>query len=504
VDAASKARQEDGGGAFLENGSAVLEALRLAGVGVWRWRIGTDRLEWTRNLPDVHVLSEAAFDGTLDSFRRDIHPDDSERVWEAIGRSVETGVPYRVAYRTAPRQDSQPIWIEASGGRVTGPDGAAYLTGVCHDVSARIESELELKRRLAQQRAVEQLGSFALSEPPLQQMLERTVATAAEVLDVPLAKILRFSDSADHLVLQAGVGWQEGLVGTATVHIDDDAQAGYTLKQEHPVIVADLLTETRFKGPSLLRRHDVRSGMSVVVPGDQKRPFGVLSIHDTQLRRFDAADSEFLASLANIVATSARQHAAAEHRQLLIREMAHRAGNMLQLVSTIANQTFSGTADIPAARHAFAERLGSLSRANYLVAKGGWTSTRFAQLAEETLQPFRERLSLEGRDILLPPELCFDLGLVLHELATNSAKYGSLAKPTGTVTLSWSLARAPDGVETFTLVWDDPLTTDPTPDRGPGFGSRLLSALVERKWAGRTELATDAGYRMTISVALPA
>jgi two-component sensor histidine kinase len=93
---------------------------------------------------------------------------------------------------------------------------------------------------------------------------------------------------------------------------------------------------------------------------------------------------------------------------------------------------------------------------------------------------------------------------VLHELATNSAKYGSLAKPTGTVTLSWSLARAPDGVETFTLVWDDPLTTDPTPDRGPGFGSRLLSALVERKWAGRTELATDAGYRMTISVALPA
>jgi two-component sensor histidine kinase len=482
---------------FLRDSAPVLEGLRLGEIGVWRWRIDTDQLEWTENLEQVHDLPRGSFDGTLASFQRDIHPDDVDAVWRSIELTVATGHPYRAVYRTAPRPDKPPLWIETSGGIITAADGTRFLTGICIDVTDRVRNELELKRRLRQQQAIERCGSFALGQTDFQITLQRATETAADVLDVPLAKVLRFSDSADKLLLAAGVGWREGLVGTATVGIDQESQAGFTLMQGSPVIVADLATETRFSGPPLLHEHHVRSGMSVVIPGSETRPFGVLGIHTTERRTFDQADLDFLVSIANIIANSARHHAAEAQRSLLVREMAHRAGNMLQLVSTIANQTFGSGQDLIAARRSFNQRLGSLSRANHLVARGGWTSTRFIAVLEETLQPFRERLTLHGRDVLLPPELCFDLGLILHELATNSAKYGTLGAGEGQIAIDWTLADDGGRAEIFSFSWKDPARAPETSKISSGFGSKLLTALIERKWHGSIEVDTSAGYRFT-------
>jgi hypothetical protein len=72
----------------------------------------------------------------------------------------------------------------------------------------------------------------------------------------------------------AGVGWQEGLVNYAIVGADLDSQAGYTLVSQKPVIVEDLRKETRFRGPALLHKHGVVSGISVVIHGIDQ-PFGV-------------------------------------------------------------------------------------------------------------------------------------------------------------------------------------------------------------------------------------
>lgn len=358
-----------------------------------------------------------------------------------------------------------------------------------------------MERRLAQQKAVARFGSFALSESDLGKVLDDAVGIAAEVLDVPLAKILQFSDTADHLVLRAGIGWADGLVGHGVVGIERSSQAGFTLLANQPVIVTDLLTETRFNGPPLLHDHEVRSGISVVIRGSSVRPFGVFGIHTTELRDFDQTDAQFLQSLANIVASAARQVAAADHQTLLVREMAHRAGNMLQLVNSIATQTFSPDADTLMAKHAFSERLSALARSNYVVARGGWTSTRFADLVEETLKPFGQRVKTLGRDILLPPELCFDMGLVLHELATNSVKYGSLGRDYGTIGVEWSLHPGSDQSRLFRFDWNDPESTVSGPiSKGSGFGSKLMSALIERKWSGVVTIADACPFRITFSI----
>jgi two-component sensor histidine kinase len=484
---------------FLEDSEAVLDGLYMGKVGIWRWRVDSDELQWTRNLEQVHDLPAGSFTGTLSSFQRDIHPDDAAAVWKAIMASVETGDSYRAVYRTAPRQAAEPLWIETSGGMVVGADGARYLTGACLDVTARVRNELELERRLRQQKAIERLGSIALVEQDFQNTMQRAVETAADVLDAPLAKILQFSDNADSLVLKAGIGWDAGLMGKATVGIEKESQAGYTLLSGGPVIVADLLRETRFNKPALLHDYQVRSGVSVVIPGSETRPFGVFGVHTTELRKFDQADVEFLLSLANIVANSARHHSAEAQRTLLVREMAHRAGNLLQLVVSIANQTFGKGREIEGAKRSFNERLGSLSRANNLVAQGGWTSTRFISLLRETLEPFLERLVLDGRDVLLSPELCFDLALILHELATNSVKYGTLGKPAGQVVLSWDVSASADA-SLFRFVWDDPSDSPAQKAHGGGFGSKLLTVLIERKWRGVTRTEADQGYRFSFEI----
>jgi PAS domain S-box-containing protein len=487
--------------AFLNDSRSLIEGIRMGGVGVWRWKIESEVLEWSENLERLHGLSAGAFDGTLASFRRDIHPEDVQGVWNCIQNTLLTGDSYRAVYRTPPRTGDDTLWIEASGGIVTDDEGARYLTGICQNVTTRVRGEKELQSRLRQQRAIEQFGSFALAETNFQKVLDSAVAVAAEILDLPLTKILQFADAADHLILQAGLGWQEGLVGSACVGIEKESQAGFTLMSDGPVIVTDLLSETRFSGPQLLHDHGVRSGMSVVIAGMDRRPFGVFGVHDTKSRTFAPSELEFFISLANIVANSARQHAADAHRDLLLREMAHRAGNMLQLVSTIANQTFAGD-DIDAARASFSERLGSLSRANYLVAQGGWTSTRIVMLLEQALQPFLARLKFSGRDVLLPPDLSFDLGLIVHELATNSAKYGALGSGSGVVEVRWRMSGNSDDGRMLSIVWDDPISSPVSEARRMGFGSKLLVALIERKWGGEISVERAQGYRCTFTLRL--
>lgn len=437
-----------------------------------------------RNLEIVHHLPPGSFDGTLSTFQRDIHPDDATRVWQAIRESITTGQPYRAVYRTAPRPGQPVLWIETSGEVTTAPDGVLYLTGVCVDASDRVKDKEALERRLAQQNAVARFGSYALNEEKFASILDAAVQIAAEILRVPLTKILQFADTADHLVLRAGIGWSGGIVGRGKVGIERASQAGYTLLDRGPVIVRDLPNETRFDGPQLLHDHQVRSGISVVIPGSNIRPFGVFGIHDRELREFDENDAEFLQSLANIVAGAARQAAAADHQMLLVREMAHRAGNMLQLVNSMASQTFGEDADPTVARKSFSERLSALARANYVVSRGGWTSTRFEELVADTLEPYGDRVKANGRDILLPPELCFDIGLVLHELATNSTKYGTLGEKDGAVVVEWSIGDGADGSRLFRLNWDDPLSPSKISTSRTGFGSKLMTAIVERKWSG--------------------
>ncbi|MDP8943463.1 MAG: EAL domain-containing protein [Actinomycetota bacterium] len=178
------------------------------------------------------------------------------------------------------------------------------------------EAEQRQKERAMQQAAVVELGRRALAgaDPPA--LMEQAASLVSETLAVEYSEVLELLPDGDALLLRAGTGWGEGRVGTATVLAGVESPAGLALRSGEPVIVQDLGAELRFSGVSLLLEHGIASGMSVVIPGPGRRPFGVLGAHSSSGRRFTPDDAVFLEAMANLLASAIeRRHADEASRQ---------------------------------------------------------------------------------------------------------------------------------------------------------------------------------------------
>jgi PAS domain S-box-containing protein len=178
----------------------------------------------------------------------------------------------------------------------------------------RSHAERRLETRAEQQHRLAELGQEALAGESLETLFEQAVTALTETLGVEYAKVLEYRPERDDLLLRAGVGWRDGLVGEATVGIDDDSQAGYTLGSTEPVVVEDLRTESRFRGPPLLTDHGVVSGLSVLV-GSPDDPWGVLGAHTTERVRFTDDAVDFVRTVANILGAAIEKRAATRKRE---------------------------------------------------------------------------------------------------------------------------------------------------------------------------------------------
>ncbi|PSP83804.1 PAS sensor protein [Halobacteriales archaeon QS_6_64_34] len=187
-------------------------------------------------------------------------------------------------------------------------DGAVFAAlGMSQEITERKEYEQQLQRRIRQQEAVATLGRQALETEDLDELMADTARLVADVLDNDYSKVLDLAPDGQELRLRQGVGWTDGIVGSATVSAtENDSQAAYTLASADPVRVDDLATEERFSGPDLLTDHDVRSGISTII-GSVDDPWGILGTHDTEPKEFSQQDVAFVESVANILAPTIRR-----------------------------------------------------------------------------------------------------------------------------------------------------------------------------------------------------
>ena len=168
------------------------------------------------------------------------------------------------------------------------------------EISVREDVESRIQQRVRQQEAVADIGRQALGGTDLSALMQAGTELVAQTLNVEFCKVLELLPDDETLLLRAGVGWKEGLVGKVTVGAAPQSQAGYTLLCQEPVVVGDLRTEERFNGPALLRDHGVVSGISVII-GRSDRPFGVLGAHTANPRVFSQDDVHFLQAVANVL-----------------------------------------------------------------------------------------------------------------------------------------------------------------------------------------------------------
>jgi PAS domain S-box-containing protein len=165
---------------------------------------------------------------------------------------------------------------------------------------------------------------------------------------------------------------------------------------------------------------------------------------------------------------------AEETEKTLVREIQHRSNNLLAVIQAIAHRTLSDDRSPAEARQAFDARLRALARINQQLTKSDWRGLKLREIVRQALEPFAARTVIEGADLVLEPQHAQNFSLALHELATNAAKYGALSNATGTVTLSWAVAKDATGSR-LRFSW---LETGGPPVTGParqGFGTILLN-----------------------------
>jgi PAS domain S-box-containing protein len=205
-------------------------------------------------------------------------------------------------------KDGSKIWLSLSARILRDYDGRAVgIEGTVEDITERKRAEKEIETRTYQQAAVAEFGHRALAETDLQAVMKEAVTLITQTLGVEYCSVFELLPSGEELLLRAGIGWREGLVGRATVEAGAGSQAGYTLLSGEPVIVKNLNAEERFKASPLLREHRVVSSMSVVIRG-RDRLFGVLGAYTKEQREFSGDDVNFFEAVANVLAAAVQRN----------------------------------------------------------------------------------------------------------------------------------------------------------------------------------------------------
>src|SRR5215208_4043191 len=212
------------------------------------------------------------------------------------------------------------------------------LSVYVQNITERKRAQEEIEMRTHQQAAVAELGITALAGDDLDSLMDEAVACVARTLGVEYSKIVELLPGGEELLLRAGVGLEEGLVGRAKEGAGLDSQAGYTLLSEEAVIAEDLDAEMRFSPPPLVHERGAVSVVSVVIQG-RDGPFGVLGALTTGHRPFSKDDTNFLQAVANVVATVIER--AAEQERLEEVRVAER-GRMARDLHDEALQDLSG------------------------------------------------------------------------------------------------------------------------------------------------------------------
>ena len=190
------------------------------------------------------------------------------------------------------------------------------VLAVVRDVTERTGAEQLIARRADQQKVIADLGRFALESHDLSDLMTEAAAKATAMLGVDGAAVFELDE--ERLTVVTGVGLPEGTVGAQPIPLGEAASAGYAMRAGAPVIVEDLATETRFKPSPMLVKLGAVSCLSVPIE-DRTKPFGVLSVHACEPRRFSEDEIECLTAIAALIAVAVerdREERATRHGAL--------------------------------------------------------------------------------------------------------------------------------------------------------------------------------------------
>jgi PAS domain S-box-containing protein len=215
--------------------------------------------------------------------------------------------------------------------------------------------------------------------------------------------------------------------------------------------------------------------------------------HDLHIEplRSDAGDVVGL-TCASVDVTERKEGEA--HLRLLLRELTHRSKNLLAVIQAMARQTARHTGSVETFLTQFGARLQALAASHDLLIRESWYGASLGELVRSQLGVYLDgsapQISIDGPAIAIKPEAAQSLGLALHELAVNAAKFGALSVPTGRVAITWSRLENVDG-SAVELDWRERLGPKVKTRRRKGFGSIVIERNLARALDAKVDLEFD-------------
>jgi len=365
------------------------------------------------------------------------------------------------------------------------------------DISLRKQGERELNRLLNQERrraVLLELARELREETRPKALADRACEVFANTLGASRVGYAEIDPDGVNvrIVSEWVVEGFPSLAGSAQNLDDFGPQMAADLRAGRAIVIPDNTDDPRTSSPEVMEAYDALSIRALLTSPLLKGPRVAAYIYACQetVHAWTPDDAAFALDVAELVWTAserARSEAALkqaeETERLLIREVDHRAKNVLAVVQSLAQLTpFEDKHQYVAA---LSGRIGSLARSHSLLSTSRWTGVRLDALLRQELEPYGagsdDRVILDGPPVLIQADAAQSLGLVLHELATNASKYGALVDVTGALSVTWAWdGSLGDDANQLILTWRETSARTVTPPTRQGFGSTLIARATKQ------------------------
>jgi len=350
---------------------------------------------------------------------------------------------------------------------------------------------------------------------------QRDLATVGRLL---LSELTPLVGAQVGVIYQVDQGDGEGVLRLLASYADDGANghlqrlrigeglAGQCAADKRTILVKDLPPDTTLIGSALVKMAPRNIIVLPVLFESQTKAVielgAVRSFTNLQIMFLEQLTDSIGIVLNSIAATMQTEELNRElenrvaertsELEFLAREVDHRAKNILSVVQSICR--LSKAEDPEAYMSAVEGRIRSLSIAHTLLSESRWEGADLRKLVGQVLAPYRPgATSTEGPDILLEPRTAQTIGLTLHELATNAAKYGALTASSGTVTLRWSIENA-----ALNMTWEEAGGPSIRRPISSGYGMRVIGGSAEQLGGEASFEWRSSGLRCSLVIPLGA
>lgn len=414
------------------------------GLAVFDWNLTTGRAIWSERFAELFHLPPAASDAPFDSelIARHVHPDDHPAMREYFRELAAQGGVFDRDFRII-LPDGSIHWITARGKFIKGPTGRLErIFCLSLDITERKQADL----RNAQLAAIVASSMDAI--------------VSVDFSDT----ILTWNSGAEQLF---GYTAQE-VLGRKTDFLVPEEWLG-----ERRTIMQQLLAGEAIEYQTRRMRKD---GQAIEV-----------WIRGAPVRGLDGSFVGGSLIIRDITAQTQRE----AHIRFLMRELTHRSKNLLAVIQAMARQSLSLLTTPEEFVVRFSERLSGLAGSHDLLSSDDWAGASLVQLIRSQLQHYGDlfgtRILLEGPDLILRPEAAQNIGIALHELSTNAAKFGALSIGAGTVTVSWAVVIDENNGRRMRMNWEERSGPRVSPPGHKGFGHMVMDRITGQALGGTSQ-----------------